>query len=201
MTPQKTLAHDAWSPFHPRELAQRLAGVSRPWCIVGGWALDLWHGHETREHEDIEFTVLRGDVSLFRQALSDLEFYATGSGMVDYLPDGQEPPADIFQIWCQDPAAQRWRVDMMIEPGTPDMWVYKRDPGVTRPRAEMVAVTPDGLPYLKPAAILLFKAKLARDKDVADFANAVPKLEIAERAWLKAMLERAHPGHEWIGRL
>ena len=107
MTPQKTLAHDAWSPFHPSELAQRLEHISRPWCIVGGRALDLWHGHETREHEDIEVTVLRGDVSLFRQALSDLEFYATGSGMVDYLPDGQEPPADIFQIWCQDPAAQR----------------------------------------------------------------------------------------------
>jgi hypothetical protein len=101
MTPQKTLAHDAWSPFQPRELAQRLEHISRPWCIVGGWALDLWHGHETREHEDIEFTVLRGDVSLFRQALSDLEFYATGSGVVDYLPDGQEPPADIFQIWCR----------------------------------------------------------------------------------------------------
>jgi hypothetical protein len=62
MTGRKTLAHDAWSPWHPRELAQRLEGMSKPWCIVGGWALDLWHGHETRAHEDIEFTVLRGDV-------------------------------------------------------------------------------------------------------------------------------------------
>ena len=200
-TERKTLAHDAWSPWHPRELAQRLDGVSRPWCIVGGWALDLWHGHETRAHEDIEFTVLRGDLGLFRAALSDLEFYATGSGVVDYLPDGLEPPEDIFQIWCQDVAAQRWRVDMMIEPGTPDMWVYKRDPGIRRPRAEMVAVTGDGLPYLKPAAILLFKAKHARDKDETDFANALPKLETAERAWLKAMLERTLPGHDWIGRL
>jgi hypothetical protein len=119
----------------------------------------------------------------------------------DYLPDGQEPPEDIFQIWCQDVAAQRWRVDMMIEPGTPDMWVYKRDPGIKRPRAEMVAVTADGLPYLKPAAILLFKAKHARDKDETDFANALPKLEAADRTWLKAMLERTLPGHDWIGRL
>lgn len=201
MSGQKTLDHDAWSPWHPRELALLLAGVSKPWCIVGGWALDLWHGYETRPHEDIEFTVLRSDVGLFRAALAGLDFYATGNGVVDYLPAGQEPPDDIFQIWCQDVASQRWRADMMIEPGTPDVWAYKRDPDITRPRPDMVATTPDGLPYLKPAAVLLFKAKLTRPKDEIDFANAVPKLETTERAWLRAMLKWAHPGHDWIGRL
>ncbi|WP_018184382.1 nucleotidyltransferase domain-containing protein [Kaistia granuli] len=201
MTSPAVPDHDAWSPWHPAELGRRLRGIDRPWCIVGGWALDLWHGHQTREHEDLEFTVLRDDLPAFRETLSGLDFFATGSGNVEPLPDGVDPPSDIFQIWCLDPVARRWRVDMMIEPGTPGDWVYKRDTRIVRPRAEMVEFTPDGLPYLKPAAILLFKAKHARAKDEIDFATALPRLPEGERAWLKDCLALPHPGHPWIGAL
>ena len=38
---------DAWSAWRPEELGRRLRGVEKPWCIVGGWALDLWHGRES----------------------------------------------------------------------------------------------------------------------------------------------------------
>ncbi|NGN40718.1 amino acid transporter [Mesorhizobium sp. CGMCC 1.15528] len=201
MTPQQALAHDAWRAWHPTELASCLSGVSRPWCIVGGWALDLWHGYQTRDHEDLEFTILREDLATFRQALKGLEFYTAGDGIVEYLPTDAAPPATISQIWCQDVEQRCWRVDMMIEPGSPDSWVYKRDLAIARPRAEMVNMTSGGLPYLKPAAILLFKAKHMRSKDEIDFEKAVPKLEASERAWLKACLEITHPGHEWAQAL
>lgn len=46
--------HDTWCAWHPAELARRVAGISKPWCVVGGWALDLWHGKQTRYHEDFE---------------------------------------------------------------------------------------------------------------------------------------------------
>lgn len=201
MNSQTSLAHDAWSAWHPSELARRLSGIARPWCIAGGWALDLWHGRQTRDHEDLEFTVLRDDVAVFRTVLSGVDFYTAGDGIVEYLPVDEEPPAAIWQIWCQDTAARCWRVDMMIEPGMPDMWKYKRDPAVMRPRREMIGMTEDGLPYLKPAAVLLFKAKHKRGKDETDFANAVPKLERTERDWLKKCLATAHPGHEWLPML
>lgn len=201
MTPQSSLTHDAWRAWHPTELAHRLSGVARPWCIAGGWALDLWHGRQTRDHEDIEFTILREDVAVFREVLTGLDFYTAGDGIVEYLRVDEEPPAAIWQIWCQDTAAQCWRVDMMIEPGTADMWKYKRDPAIARPRREMVGMTEDGLPYLKPAAVLLFKAKHRRGKDETDFANAVPKLERTERDWLKTCLATAHPGHDWLHML
>ncbi|WP_425358733.1 nucleotidyltransferase domain-containing protein [Aminobacter aminovorans] len=53
MNQPDTPDHDAWCAWHPTELARHLTGVSLPWCVVGGWALDLWHGHQTREHEDL----------------------------------------------------------------------------------------------------------------------------------------------------
>ncbi len=196
-----SLDHEAWSAWHPKELADRLAGIGRPWCVVGGWALDLWHARETREHEDLEFTVLRDDVPFFRERLKGMRFHAVGSGVIQYLPQDREPPEDIFQIWCEDIAAQCWRADMMIEPGTPDTWVYKRDPRISVPRAKMVAKTTDGIPYLGPAAILLFKAKYQRPKDEVDFDNAVGRLMVSEREWLKNCLDLLHPGHAWSERL
>jgi hypothetical protein len=193
--------HDAWSAWHPLELTNRLAGVSAPWCVVGGWALDLWYGRQTRDHDDLEFTVLREDVGIFREALQGLDFYTAGSGVVTPLPQDALPPADIVQIWCLDSIERRWRVDMMIEPGTPQTWVCKRDPNIRGARHEFVRSTPGGIPYLAPAPILLFKARYQRAKDEIDFENALPKLAVSERAWLKASLKLVHPGHEWIGLL
>ncbi len=188
---------DAWKPWSPAELSHRLACVSRPWCIVGGWALDLWHGKKTREHEDLEFTILRKDFGIFRHALNDMEFYTVNNGVIELLAADKEPAAEVFQIWCFDHAANSWRVDMMIEPGTDENWVYKREPQITRPRAEMVALTADGIPYLKPSAVLLFKAKHLRPKDEEDFAKAAPRLSVSECKWLRDSLECLHADHKW----
>nr|WP_262532105.1 amino acid transporter [Agrobacterium tumefaciens] len=192
---------NAWNPWSPAELSQRLDGVSRPWCVVGGWALDLWHGSKTREHDDLEFTVLREDLGIFRRKLGHMEFYTVNDGIIEPLPADQHPAPEIFQIWCFDRPAGCWRADMMIEPGTNDTWVYKRNPEITRPRIEMVSLTADGIPYLNASAVLLFKAKHRRAKDEDDFAKAQPKLPLSESLWLRDCLERLHPGHDWVPAL
>lgn len=193
--------HDAWTPRHPTELAARLKHIDRPWCVVGGWALDLWHGEETRAHEDLEFTVLRDDLPIFLAALDNLAPHAVRDGVVTPLGQGALPPHDCFQIWCLDRGAGRWRVDMMVEPGTADDWAYKRAPSFTMPRREAVAISGDGIPYLRPHLVLLFKAKHVRDKDEADFGHALPRLAPSERDLLRRYLERFHPGHSWLARL
>ena len=38
------LGLDTWKPWRPGEAASRLAGVETPWCVAGGFALDLWRG-------------------------------------------------------------------------------------------------------------------------------------------------------------
>lgn len=75
------------------------------------------------------------------------------------------------------------------------------DPAIVMPRADIVGMTSDSIPYLKPAAIFLFKAKYRRAKDEVGVTNALPKLQQSERAWLKQCLGICHPGHEWAGML
>lgn len=191
----------AWSAWSPCELAVRLQDLTLPWCVVGGWALDLWHGRQLREHEDIEFTILRDDLDAFRACLPGIRFYSVQDGRIDYLALDEQPDPDGFQIWCEEMASRRWRADMMIEPGTPDQWIYKREPSISFPRKEMVSRTANGIPYLKPTAVLLFKAKYLRPKDEADFGHALPKLRQEDRTWLRSRLEILHPGHVWISSL
>ncbi|MFJ2318722.1 nucleotidyltransferase domain-containing protein [Pseudomonas sp. NPDC087817] len=191
----------AWQAWTPEELSQRLRQVSRPWSVVGGWALDLWLGRQTRDHGDLEFTVLRDDFLLFRQALAPLQFYTVKDGTFAFLPTDRVPGEEIFQVWGFDAVANVWRVDVMLEFGTADTWVYKRDTSLVYPRAEMVAVSDAGVPYLKPAAILLFKAKHIRSKDQNDFNQSLPNLSCEDRHWLARHLALLHPDHEWTYRL
>ena len=185
-------------PWSPAEAAQRLAGV--PFCIGGGWAMSLHAGRVTREHGDLELAVVGDDYWRAREVLRDLPAYApVGDGTVAPLADGELPPGDSFQTWFHDGDA--WRVDVMIEPGDADTWVYRRDESVREPRSFMVGHTSDGIPYLLPHGGLLFKAKYGRAKDEADFAVAAPLLTDDQRAWLVEQLARLHPGHPWLAAL
>jgi len=191
----------AWKPWHPYEAMKRVAGAQIPWAVCGGWAIDLFLGEETRAHEDIEIEILRGDFTKLRDWLRPLEFYAVGDGEVRALAPGALPPEDKHQTWLCDPGPNIWLMDAMLQAGDAHTWVCRRNPALTAPRAQMIAKTRYGVPYLKPEAVLLFKAKETRPKDEADFANAAPRMDHAARAWLKDALMRTHPDHAWIGRL
>ncbi|MCX8995665.1 amino acid transporter [Rhizobiaceae bacterium BDR2-2] len=192
------LPEDNWSPWSPSELQVRLEGMGEDWYIVGGWALDLWHGRQTREHEDLEFSVLSIRSQHYRRALSGLEFFSVADGKLSHLPSAAVVPSNVWQQWGADVAAGCWRVDMMVDRGTHDHWVYKRDPALRMPRTTAIRTTEYGIPYLAPSIVLLFKAKHAREKDHHDFHIALPRLKRQERADLRRWLEMLHPGHAWI---
>ncbi len=192
---------EAWAPWHPQQAARQLADVRAPWCVVGGWAIDLFLGRETRPHEDLEIAILRADFPEVRGRLAGFALHTVREGEVRALQPGELPPPENHQNWVLDPRAGKWRMDVMLEPGDADTWVYRRDDSIRAPRAEIVATTADGIPYLHPHAALLFKAKTTREKDEADFTEVLPGLSASARAWLREALLRVHPGHPWTGRL
>jgi len=192
---------DAWDAWTPELLFQRFRHQNSPWYVVGGWALDLWHGHQSRDHEDLEFCILSEDIDLFRARLPELDLYEVHNGTFAYLAPDMRPRPETSQLWGADTTNACWRIDMMIEHGTRDIWIYKRDPSFRFARSTVVRETPSGIPYLAPALVLLFKAKHIRPKDAADFQAALPKLHVQEKADLRCWLEAMYPGHEWINQL
>lgn len=198
----------AWDAWHPLEAARRLSGVDAPWHVVGGWSVDLWLGRQTRTHSDLEIAVPRPYLPRMRAHLAGFELFVAGNGRVVPLSRDGNVPADHHQIWVLEraapalepaqPAQPAWRMDLMLEPGDASEWVFRRDERVRRPYPEMVGVTAQGVPYLRPEGTLLFKAKARRAKDEADFAAARPRLEPAARAWLAGAIALVHPGHPWL---
>ncbi len=192
---------DAWDAWSPEQLFSRLGASASEWYVVGGWALDLWHGAQTRDHDDLEFAVPADQALHYRHILSDLEFFSAKDGSLSHLSPAQQLPEDVWQQWGADISEGRWRIDMMVDRGAPDRWTYKRDPALSLPRAEAIRATASGMRYLAPHLVLLFKAKHAREKDDADFQTALSHLEAGERLDLCRWLERFHNGNVWLRAL
>ena len=190
-----------WSScWTPSEVAQRLAGVATPWCVAAGWALDLFRGKQTREHGDIEIAIPAADFPEVRDRFPGYAFDAVGSGRIweDATPDVL---AATHQTWVRDPATGNYLLDVFREPHYGETWICRHDERIRLPYRRIIRHTPDGIPYLTPELVLLFKAKHARPKDQADFDGTVPYLTSAQRKTLAGLLARARPGHRWIAEL
>jgi Aminoglycoside-2''-adenylyltransferase len=188
-----------WDPWSPREVAHRLEGVDVPWYVLAGWALDLFQGRQMRRHDDIEIGVPADRFDPIRAALAEFELFVVGGGRTWPLTD--EALASHRQTWVREPATDCWRLDVVREPWSGDVWVFQRDPRIRVHGSQLVSVTDDGIPYAQPEVVLLFKAKAPRPKDEDDFRRTLPGLDDERRRWLAGALELVHPSHHWIEEL
>src|SRR3989442_4627831 len=62
------------------EVARLMQGFPHPWYIAGGWAVDLYLGRETREHDDIDVVILRKDQFELQRYLTDWAFVKVVDG-------------------------------------------------------------------------------------------------------------------------
>lgn len=173
--------------------------MAAPWGVTAGWALELFVGQPWREHEDLEIAVAGTRIAEVRVALGGLELWVPAGGGA-LLPFGEMRTASL-QTWGLDRAAEAWRVDVFREPSDGDDWVCRRDDSIRVAWPDLLEQTPDRIPFVRPDVVLLFKAKNVRPKDQEDFDVVAPRLGRGRRAWLRAALERVHPGHAWLDRL
>jgi hypothetical protein len=187
----------------PEDLVDALSGVEARWWLAGGWAIDLFLGRRTREHEDIDVQILRPDHVGVRAALSDWDAHAADPpGTLRPWRVDEELPPEVHDIWVRRGADDPWRFQLMIADVAGDDWVYRRDHRIRRPVSELSgpASTPERQ-VLAPEVQLLYKSKGPRPKDEADFAAARDALGTDRRDWLAAALAVAAPTHPWLDQL
>jgi Aminoglycoside-2''-adenylyltransferase len=174
-----------------------------PWCLGGGWALDLFAGSVTRAHEDL-------DVVFFRNDAAALQTYLIARGWdVELIENHQycdwpidtPLPDNVTQLHLDHPGNDIGHVDVLLTPSTTNGattdWVFRRDERITRNLNDAIV---DGV--LSPELVLLFKLNVdqtnVRQKDEADFQRIAPALSTSQRDWLRGAITLIAPSHPWL---
>jgi Aminoglycoside-2''-adenylyltransferase len=158
-----------------------LSGLTVPSWIIGGWAIDLAVGRVTRDHADVDVMLLERDKHVLWDDLPEDDVQITGRGResrrLTLHSENLLLPAEVFLAEAD---------------GT--CWVHRRGTyRVKRPLADITRHR-DGIPFLAPEVVLLFKARSKADKDQHDVETALPLLDAGQRSWLQETLKRLPQG-------
>jgi hypothetical protein len=189
-----------WRAFSPDEVRELLDGCGFKWWVAGGWAMEA-AGAASRHHDDTDIVVLRRDVAQIRAWLSGFHLWQADSGAIRPLLPSRQMPVESHQLWMRKDSSGPWLLDLLVSPSEGDDWISRRDPRIRRPLDDIGWADPDGVPYLKPEIVLLFKAKQTRAKDEQDFASIKDRLAPEASSFLTASLTIAHPDHAWLKSL
>jgi hypothetical protein len=186
-------------------VVQEMEGFPVPWYVSGGWAIDLFVGRITRQHEDLEIGVARHDQRfLHRQRQSwRLNKIVPGDPEAKILPWPESEWLDlpVHQILVRRDAAEPADFQFFLNEVTDGEWRFRRDPSIRRPAGSITLSGLDGIPILAPEIQLLYKARWHRPTDEHDFQAALPLLNPQRRAWLRSSLQAHQPNDLWLNRL
>lgn len=192
----------AWEPISPRQVAGLFGGLTNPWWIAGGYAIELFLGRAIRSHGDIDVLLLRRDQQQIHQVLKDWDIQAADPpGTLRPWQAEEWLPLGVQDIWCRERSDGPWRVQVMLDEADGDEWRSRRDARIRRPVSSLGLVTEQGVPFLAPEVQLFYKSKRALPKDEIDFAAALPLLNPGARRWLDGALALTARSHRWRAAL
>ena len=178
-----------------------MRGFHAPWCIAGGWALDLFLGRETRPHADVDVALFRADQVLLRQHLVGWALEKVLGGVLGRWQEGEWLHPPTHEVHARSGDQPPVTLEFLLNERAGDRWVFRRNPEVSCPLNRVILRSDTGLPVLCPAIVLLYKAKAPRGVDESDFEAARASLYTEQRAWLESALKTCHPGHRWLAHL
>lgn len=176
-----------------KKITSLMSDFDRPWFIAGGWALDLFLGAQSREHEDIEIALFRKDQKYLRNFLKNHEFKKVSDGELQTWGDEYLYPP-IHELY----AIKRGHLlEILLNESKGKSWVFRRDTKIIRPKDHIWHTTKDNIPYLSPEIVLLYKVKNTREKDYIDFLAVKEYLNNEQKKWLKSSIQVHDSNHIW----
>jgi hypothetical protein len=177
--------------------------------FAGGWAIDLFLGSVNRPHKDVDLAIFREHQLDLQSFLPDWRIFVPRSGKLEPWQQGEYLRLPDHNLWLYAPGNTgagsvevQPDLEVLFSERDAANWIYRRNPLITRPLIQACRTTQDGMPYLAPEIVLLYKARDTRGGDQADFNAALGSLSVEQRLWLREALEVVdRPGHEWLDRL
>ncbi len=157
-----------------------------PWFIVGGWAIDLFIGEETRVHDDLDIGIYRkNQMHLYRYFETSKKYFINNKSKI-----GKHEKKEWNKEYLQLPIHEIYveykgmELEVLLNERDEDNWVYRRDKEIKLDDRKAILFTEKRIPYLCPEAVLLYKTKELREKDCEDIANASRKMNLTQVKWL-----------------
>jgi hypothetical protein len=179
------------------------------WWIGGGWAIDVWLGKVSRQHEDIEVCILSNDQEAVYQYCLDWDFYTPVDNEWSPMSKGERLSGTSFMLQVRRAASPSVlsagippEFEFILNDVDNEDWIFKLQPSIHIPLADVYCTSVLGLPVTVPEIVLLHKAWYpSRSKDEHDFANVRDYLSVKQRVWLYRHLEKIRPNHPWLRQL
>lgn len=191
-----------WKPLSPQAVKRVFEDAPFPWVIAGGWAIDLFLGYQTREHDDIDVLVLRRDQRAVQRHLRGWQLLAADPpGSLRPWTTGETLDRAVHDIWGRTDGSSAWQLQLMLDQAEGADFVSRRHPCVRLPLAQACTSAPSGIPYLAPEVQLFYKAPSPRAKDEQDFSTVVPLLDQERKTWLARAISMTCPDHAWLQSL
>ncbi len=192
--------HGYWAPTPFSAVVHIIQSAGYPCWVAGGWALDLFHGRQTRDHADTDVLILRQDQLHIKRLFKDWEMFHTHAPGLRYWRHDEYLP-NIPNVWVRENARSAWAFEIMFQDCEDGEWVYRRNRQIRGPLCDMGLVNSEGIPYLRPEIQLLYKggSSSPRPKDFTDMKRILPLMSQESKEWLLAALKTQFPaGHAWI---
>lgn len=185
----------AWVLLSPAEVAALLAGIDVRWWLSAESAYDQWHGSPLRERENATVSTIAASVDPLIAGLpAPLSAWIVDDDTVTAWGDAADTSVPSIRLYDADRDA--WILQINLEDGTADRWVYRRDPRLQLPWDRAVTVV-DGIPTGAPEVQLVWKALRPTPEDEADKDAVLPTLSDEARAFYETALLRIHPHSTW----
>lgn len=204
------------------DLVTFMQSFNAPWFVSGGWAIDLHLNRITRDRCDLDISVphsdrfraidfflekgwqvegkLRGGFKTIRK-LSDYDeemdytwcFLKEADFVKEYLDEGGNRRI----AYNRSSQQELDYVEVFFDRIEDGYFVYRREPRIKRVTS-LAILKRDGIRYLAPEVVLLFKSNDLSKKNQGDFDNAIPSMEAEAISWLSASLSLLYgDSHGW----
>jgi hypothetical protein len=168
------------------------------WFFVGGWAIDLFLGTQTRAHSDVEIGIFRANQQALRTYLKDYEFNQVSEGVLIPWLESERLKLPVHEVYVQSIDNPANKLEVLFQEEIDGFWAFRRNMTVRVPVKDILLFTKDGIPFLSPEIILLYKTKNTRAKDQLDFTAVYDKLSSEQKCWLSSAIKGCQPEHEWL---
>jgi hypothetical protein len=185
----------------PLKVAAIMRDFKPSWFVAGGWVIDLYLERVTRPHDDIEIAIFRQDQLALHSYLTGwlLQKVIHGELVAWHRDEFLELP--IHELHCFNEASDPQQIEVLLNETNGNEWIYRRNKMVRRPLAKCYLVSKEGIRFLCPEVVLLYKSKNPNAKDEQDFAGIVKHLDAERREWLRDSIAVCEAGHHWLHHL